>query len=428
MPASALPQDQGIKITGSVYDKESNTPLSGVNITLDGTESGTTTNSAGYFSLKVKKFPAMLFFSYLGYEVNQCQLNAPVKDPLKIYLKPEVRQIGEVTITGERILNLFKEDTLNIVDFELSGDRIIVLANPYKYLNDQRLYLTSLSGDILSAKKISNAGAMVEIPESIDIKSKIYLFKDCFKNIHILTQKKDYQIFAEDMTIQLIYPESIDKFESVLLPVKATLGESLFFQKTTMTENNTYLMSKGQQNSRLIKTVTDPFGAYRYARPIDFPDGLTPAHEFIMKKSYERCVAAPIVQFSNTIAIFDFFDNNIEFFNFDGISVKSVPIRFHLKAYYELILLKKVDIDLDNFTQKILYDDKANRAWSVWHGKSNGRYSLKEVNLDTGAIARVIDIPDYPFIDRIRVYDNTVYFLYLEKKYPYYRSLYRMVI
>ena len=51
----------------------------------------------------------------------------------------------EVTISGERIMNLFKGDTLNIIDYEISEDQIIMVANPFNVLKDQRLYLTTLN-------------------------------------------------------------------------------------------------------------------------------------------------------------------------------------------------------------------------------------------------------------------------------------------
>ncbi|TSA37670.1 MAG: hypothetical protein D4R64_05615 [Porphyromonadaceae bacterium] len=44
------PRDPGIKLTGYVYDIESNTPLTGVNIYIGGTQFGTTTNPEGYFN------------------------------------------------------------------------------------------------------------------------------------------------------------------------------------------------------------------------------------------------------------------------------------------------------------------------------------------------------------------------------------------
>ncbi|TSA37672.1 MAG: hypothetical protein D4R64_05625, partial [Porphyromonadaceae bacterium] len=204
----------------------------------------------------------------------------------------------------------------------------------------------------------------------------------------------------------LVFPSQFDDFMSLLFPVKAALNDRLFFQKTTLTKNETCFIEEGERNYKLIKTVSDPYGSYRYARPIYFLESvpLTPPGKFIIKASYEKCVSAPVIQRSDDIAVFDFFCNSIEFFNADGVAVKSVPISFHLKDYYELLVFRMRDIDQDNFTQQILYDEKVNRTWSVWHKKSNGRYYLKEINPDTGEIIKVVDIPDYPFIDKIQVH------------------------
>ena len=425
---SAWPQDQGTKITGYVYDIENNTPLSGVNIYIGGTQFGTTSNSDGFFNMKVKKLPVVLYFSYVGYEVKQYPVNSAEKNVLKIYLKPEIHKISEVTISGERIKNLFKGDTLNIVDYEISGDQIIMVANPYKSMDDQRLYLTSLSGEILTSQKIRNAGHEVDVPESIAIKIKLYLFKDCYRNIQLLTTDNVFQVFVNQNNLNLVYPTPFEQFMKLLFPAKAVLNNRLFYQKTTTTKNETYCIEEGDKKTRLIKTVSDPNGPYRYARPIHFLGEITDPDRLIIKGSYEKCVSAPIIQRRDDIAVFDFFGNTMDFFNSDGICQKSVRITFHLKEYYELLLIRMRDIDQANFTQQILYDEQVNRIWSVWRQKSNGRYSLKEINPDTGGIVRVVEIPDYPFIDKIQVHNNIVYFLYLEKKYPFYRSLYRMGI
>jgi hypothetical protein len=324
-----------------------------------------------------------------------------------------------VTISGKKTANLIQGDTLNIVDYEISEDQIIMVANPYKHLNDQQIYLTSLSGEILASKKISNAGRKVEIPESIDIFSTLFLFKDCFRSIQLLTRDTVYQIRTDHQSLNLLYPSSIKEFETRLLPAKAFLNGCLFYQQSTLTENKTYSIKEGEKDPGLIKTVFDRYGPYRVEKPI---------FRYLIKKSYEKNVSAPVIQRTNDIAIFDFFGNNLEFFNQNGISIRSVPISFHLKEFTNLLFLKMYDIDLGNFTQQILYDEKANRVWSLWTHQHSGHFTLKEVNPDTGEIIKVVEIPDYPFIEKIQVHNNIVYFLYSEKSYPYYRSLYRMVI
>jgi len=429
LPLSIFAQDKGIKLSGHVYDIESLAPISGVNIIVGGSHSGTATNSEGYFNIKVEKIPLLLHFSCMGYESNQIEVSSPEANPVKVYMKPEIRKIGEVTIPGEKIMNLIKGDTLNIVDYEISDNQIIMVANLNKHLDDQRLYLTTPTGEILSSLKINDAGAMVDIPESIDYWTRVYLYKDCFKSIQLLTKTKVYQIFNKDNNLKLIYPTFLEDFQSSLMPAKAMLDGHLFTQKTTRLINNTYVIAEGDTLPKLIKTVSDPYGDFRYVRPIDFPDRLHPASWFLMRKgSYERCVTAPVIQRKNDILIFDFFGNSIDFFSADGDKLRTVPIKFHLMEYLDLFVIKQTDIDMINFSQKILYDERTDRIWAVWHLKSTGRYYLKEVNPENGEIVRVVEVPDYPFVDKIQIHNNIVYFLYTEKVYPYYRSLYRMGI
>lgn len=420
---------QGIRLNGFVYDFESKAPLPGANIVIGGAVAGTSTNSEGFFSLIVEKMPVLIYVSYVGYQPQQVLIQV-ARDSALIYLKGEIRKIGEVTISGKKIANLIQGDTLNIDDYEISDDQIILVANPYKHVTDQGLYLTTLNGEILTWKKISNAGHKVEIPESIELFSTMFLFKDCFRNIHLLTSDTISQIAVNQNDLNLLYPTGIKEFISNLLPVKAFLEGGLFSQKMTRTKNWTYFIKEGEKDQQLIKTVTDRYGSERYVRPIDFLEGhwVPPASHYIMKGSYERCVGAPVVQRPDDIAIFDFFGNNIEFFNKEGISLKVVPIDFHIKEYTELLIIKKHDIDIDNFTQQILYDEKMNRIWSLWSPQFSGHYTIKEINPDTGMIIKTVEIPDYPFIEKIQVHNNIVYFLYSEKSYPYYRSLYRMVI
>ncbi|MFA5816664.1 MAG: carboxypeptidase-like regulatory domain-containing protein [Bacteroidales bacterium] len=410
---------QGIKLKGYVYDFETKAPLSGANIVVVGALSGTSTNSEGFFSLIVEKTPVLIYVSYVGYIPQQVLMQAADRDSAKIYLKGEIRKIGQVTISGKKIANLIQGDTLNIVDYGISEEQIILVANPYKQVEDQGLYLTTLNGEILASKKISNAGHKIEIPESIDILTTIYLFKDCFRSIQLLTEDTVYQIGVNYNNLNLMYPSGIQEFESRLLPAKAFLNGRLFSQQSTLTENKTYSIKEGEKNPGLIKTVFDRYGPDRVEKPI---------LRYIIKKSYEKCVSAPVIQRTNDIAIFDFFGNNIEFFNQNGISIRSVPISFHLKEFTNLLFLKMYDIDLGNFTQQILYNEKVNRIWSLWTHQHSGHYTLKEINPDTGEIIKVVEIPDYPFIEKIQVHNNIVYFLYSGKSYPYYRSLYKMMI
>ena len=65
LPASA----QDGKIAGRVTDRASGDPLPGVNVLVEGTQVGATTDIDGYYTiLRVPAGPQTLVFSYLGYK------------------------------------------------------------------------------------------------------------------------------------------------------------------------------------------------------------------------------------------------------------------------------------------------------------------------------------------------------------------------
>ncbi len=424
LSAAAYPQTRGILVSGHVYDAETHSPLAGVNIIFGGRRTGTTSNSEGSFKLQVDQLPALLKFSHLGYEEKSLLINPGEQTDSDVYLRTKTTRISQVTISGNRITNLFQSDTLNIIDYEILHGRLIILANPYKRSIDQRLYLATLAGDVLSSRKVTLAGHEIEDQASLNIRKILYLFKDCYGEVQFLTRDRVWQVFTVRNEIYLLYPSTFEIFSAFLFPVKAELDGALFYQRANQSMNRTYILVKGGENYELIKTVFDPYGFSRYARP----DGTIATLSGRSGGTYQKSVTSPVIRQENRVAIFDFFGNSIDFFTAGGLLVKTVPISFHLKDYYELLVFKRKDIDQKNFTQQVIYDPVRNRSWSVWHYKSSRRYVLKEVNLDNGETGQVIEIPDFPNIDKIQVLNNHIYFLFTEKTYPYSQTLYRMAI
>lgn len=82
-------------ISGQVSDSETGDPLPGVNIAIEGTTVGTTTDLEGNFQLSVPSLQETLVFSFIGYET----LEVPINDrtTLSVSLEP-------VTISGDELV------------------------------------------------------------------------------------------------------------------------------------------------------------------------------------------------------------------------------------------------------------------------------------------------------------------------------------
>ena len=114
-----LSLSQSFDLTGQVTDQDQ-TPLSGVNIIIDGTQKGTITDANGNYSIKVNEND-QLIFSYLGYTSQE--VNITKAESINIVLLPHSDILDEVIITaygvekGQRKLGYSAQD--------ISGDRLI---------------------------------------------------------------------------------------------------------------------------------------------------------------------------------------------------------------------------------------------------------------------------------------------------------------
>ncbi len=94
--ATAVDQPQRT-ITGTVTD-EKNGPLPGATIQLKGTNTGTTTDANGKFSLTVPDANAVVIVSFIGFDPKEIEVGA--QTVLTVQLTPGANQLAEVIFTG----------------------------------------------------------------------------------------------------------------------------------------------------------------------------------------------------------------------------------------------------------------------------------------------------------------------------------------
>jgi iron complex outermembrane receptor protein len=93
-PFSILAQNT---LTGTVLDKVSNQPIPGVNVVVEGTQNGTSTNFDGIFNLNVKKGDKVVF-SYIGFKTYTL-IYTSQKD-IAINLEEDSSQLDEIVVIG----------------------------------------------------------------------------------------------------------------------------------------------------------------------------------------------------------------------------------------------------------------------------------------------------------------------------------------
>ncbi|OHX67471.1 alpha-2-macroglobulin family protein [Flammeovirga pacifica] len=88
---------EGKVVSGYVLEKDTNEPLPGVNILVQGTTYGTVTNFDGYYELKTP-YSGTLVISYIGYISQEFKLYG--RSMVDVTLEPDVEALEEVVVIG----------------------------------------------------------------------------------------------------------------------------------------------------------------------------------------------------------------------------------------------------------------------------------------------------------------------------------------
>jgi len=105
--ASTFLMSQG-KLTGQILEEKTNAPIPFATIYINGTTTGTISDSLGNFNLRTRQKQVELVVSHVSYNTKALQLNFTNNKNLCIHIQPKKLQINEVVITdkNKRAANL----------------------------------------------------------------------------------------------------------------------------------------------------------------------------------------------------------------------------------------------------------------------------------------------------------------------------------
>lgn len=89
---------QQIKVTGTITDATTGEALVGVNVVVDGTTTGVSTDINGKFSLDVSNRNAVLQISYIGYIAQKVPVNG--KTVIDVALISDIQSLSEIVVVG----------------------------------------------------------------------------------------------------------------------------------------------------------------------------------------------------------------------------------------------------------------------------------------------------------------------------------------
>lgn len=101
---------QEVTVSGNVKDKQTNEPLLGVNVVVNGTTNGTITDLDGNYTIKVDK-KASLVYKYISYASQSIPVNG--QSTINVLMEVDAKDLDEIVVTG--YMSQRKRDVLGAV-------------------------------------------------------------------------------------------------------------------------------------------------------------------------------------------------------------------------------------------------------------------------------------------------------------------------
>ncbi len=138
-------QSSGKTITGTVFD-DSNTPAIGVNIVVEGTSTGTSTDFDGNYSIKIPDGGTALTFSFLGFKTQTIVIGN--QTTINVTLETDTSTLDEVVVVA---YGTQKKETLTSSVVEVSSEKLTDVTVPE--------VATMLQGKVAGVQILPSTGA-----------------------------------------------------------------------------------------------------------------------------------------------------------------------------------------------------------------------------------------------------------------------------
>ena len=391
---------------GKVFQAGTKTPMPEVNLTIEGTRTGTVTDKTGSFSFFVDTLPATMIVSHVGFETKTILLDA-TSFSLTLYLTRKPTELQEVEIRANAHEAFFKDDHYAVLDYEIDSNLVYLLIFRQR-LSKAELVCKSIYGDTVATSVM-----FYFRPER--------LFKDCLGNLHVLSHDSGFQVFRQEKLLHLIHPVNLKKFDDVLRNCIASTPEVLFFQKISAHGQNVeyYGVNRKSLLKNPITQVGDEKKMKMLRRNTDDAQLLGSAippnsrEDFVTWNYVHKILYRPVKTFlcriGDYICIFNTPLRQIEFYDANG------------NFSYKLAL--KIDNVKDGrWTNDIMIDERSEKIFTTF--VSNGLYNLYEIDMNSGILKKRLTIFHY-YPEKIRVYNYFVYYLYNVSGDPDNKMLYR---
>jgi hypothetical protein len=127
------------------------------------------------------------------------------------------------------------------------------------------------------------------------------------------------------------------------------------------------------------------------------------------KSLYYEPVYAPLFLSNDTLYIFDYPKDMLRVYTTDGRLLRSIPIFHHYHAKQS------------GFQKNLQQDRKTGKIYTIY--EQEGYFHVGLIDLKTGVVVQKVKLA-FRYVEKVRVYDNQIYFVYrpfesTQKKFLY---------
>jgi len=402
---SATAVAQSFTFHGAITHAQTKQPVEYVNIYAPQNNVGAVSDAAGNFSLTLSTLPDTLVISCIGFATVRWPLPSVPAVAISIVLHPQSGLLPEVSVSALKKAEVIYTPEYSVVDYELYQGMPLLL-----------VCKNSLSGYWL-----------VALDENDQIRGELRLkrlhpealFKSCLGGIYLIMSNGAYGVELNEGMPVLTESVTLHQINQLILPCVGANDQFIYFRRWRY-KNQMLSYEAAPRNGGphlIIKTVLDEAQMTRLAEEGWFRSVQVEHAKWLfgsLKPHQVENMIGHLVEDQNTFAdrfvytpikadlfarneqlcLFNHTNDYLEWMKSDGESLRRVPIQYHRDK---------------NWKSEILHDAATGRFYTLMdHGKNT---LVLEINTFDGTTSEFL-LLDKPFVQKVRIFDGRIYFLY----------------
>jgi hypothetical protein len=404
-------------ITITIVDSKTKLPVDFAYVSSDDRKLNLVSNKEGQLILNADSKIKYYVFYKIGYESQTVSLSTLLQSET-VLLVSKSYNLGEVTITPKLFDTIIRDKRFYVDDYIVLPNYDFLIITSQKSSKEFNISYYKRYKGITCTKKMTN-------------ETKSFLFNDCFKNLHLVTNNYSRQIlFDSDSTFDFLPKFSKTRFDSTVALCALRMDTSLVLKSfrppfkikkeySDYTVNSpflSYLMVSKHRRQHLYtafyskemrtRIKNEAGDAYR----INQAQGLIGGHAqsaeqlessiALFYRAVAKPIYAPIFMKNDTVVVFNFQENLIVFLTTTGNLLKEIKMKEEQFSTYH-----DFEVIYDELKQKFYYKTK-----------EGDKSTLTVINIYKGEFTPKIKLEKI-FAKNIQILNDKAYYLVKEKEW-----------